>query len=425
MIKLITVLAGLAAIVSGYYEVSLTRLNSAQLERILRIRPETDSFHGIRLSVVLLAMQTAAVFADLVFLLLLAILLIVPGWNPTHYLIFLLIGFAVQIVGRSFLPMVILFRERTSLKSIESTLFIACSYAFYPVVALIELISVQINRLLYSKTDEDRITYAEETIKSIINVGEKEGIFKEDDGEMLQSIVEFSETLVREVMTPRIDMQCIEIEDTLLDLVNLVITSGYSKIPVYRERIDEIVGILYAKDILQFWDNPRESVKIGEFMRSPYFIPETKKVRDLLREFQKEKMHMAVVVDEYGGVAGLVTIEDLLEEIVGEIHDEYDVEQRMIQSVSQDVWTVDAKIDLDELEEILDIEFPRDGYETLGGFLFDQLGRIPALGEIVHFRNFTIEILEADERRILKVSIYKNPAGDEVPGDRESNAESG
>jgi CBS domain containing-hemolysin-like protein len=412
MFKVFTGLAGLLSVLLSYYSVSLTRLNSAQIERVLGIESETDTFRGIRPAHLLLALQIAAVCIEIVFLLGLANIVFSHGWSVRTGIIFLVIALSIEIFGWSFLPSAFPMRDRNALVSGEAILFMCCTYLLIPITILIEFISVQIQKIFFPRTDEERISDAEETIKSIINVGEKEGIFKEDDGEMLQSIVEFSETIVREVMTPRIDLKCLDIESSLPEFIDLVIESGYSKIPVYRERIDDIVGNLYAKDVLKFWNNTGGEINIGDIMRQPYFIPETKKVRDLLREFQRDKMHMAIVVDEYGGVAGVVTIEDLLEEIVGEIHDEYDTEQEMIQTISDASWDVDAKIDLDELEEFLDFEFPRDNYETLGGFLFAQIGRIPAIGEIVNYGSLKIRIKDADDRRISRVIIYKYESGE-------------
>ncbi len=407
VLTLIVSVSGIVGIILLYYSVSLGRMNSAQLERVLRLSSEQDEFHGIPIRYIALSIHIAAMIFQVIFFVSFFLYLVPHGGTARNVLVVVGVAVLFELTGRMYLPGAFPLRRRQHFSKTEDILFVLCGYVFFPVSYVMQLLVSQTVKILYPKTEEERITDAEDTIKSIIDAGEKDGIFKEDDGELLQSIVEFSETIVREVMTPRIDLKCIEINQSLNDFIQMVIESGYSKIPVYRERIDEISGVLYAKDVLQFWNEPRGSVNLERIARNPYFIPETKKVQDLLREFQKEKLHLAIVVDEYGGVAGLVTIEDLLEEIVGEIHDEYDVEQEMIRQQGENVWLIDARIDLDELEDLLDFEFPQNNYETLGGFIFDQMGRIPAKGESLQFRNLDFVIEDANERRISKVKITK------------------
>ncbi|HPQ41053.1 MAG TPA: hemolysin family protein [bacterium] len=267
----------------------------------------------------------------------------------------------------------------------------------------------RISGALSPRSEDERMAQAEETIRSIIDAGEKDGVFLSDEGEMLQSILEMSETIVREVMTPRIDLQAVEISSSIDDFIAKVVETGFSKIPVYQERVDNIVGILYAKDVLQYWRNKDTDVTLDTLKRAATFVPETKRISILLREFQNEKKHLAIVVDEFGGVAGLVTIEDLLEEIVGEIHDEYDQEQETIRNISENAWEVAARIDLDELGEEIDFEFPDDNYETLGGFLFHKFGRIPVPGESYVHENLTFKVIKANDRRIETVLISVEP----------------
>ena len=418
-------LSGFASFLIIYYSTAINRSNSAQLERFLRINNEGSDesyFQGIRLSLFKISLQIASLFCEIFFLLFLAAYLFSPKLDLTRAIAFCVIGIAYEIFSRTFLPSGLPLRGRTGITSIEKLLFSFLSYVFFPVAYTIEKASRYVLRTFHPKTDSERLSDVEDAIKSIIDVGEKEGLFKDDDGELIQSIVDFSETIVREVMSPRIDLQSVEINQHLDDFISVVIETGYSKIPVYRQRIDNIEGILYAKDVLKYWKTSDVSVRLEEIIRPPYFIPETKKVRDLLREFQGEKIHMAVVVDEYGGVAGIVTIEDLLEEIVGEIHDEYDVEQKLIHPLGENSWLADARIDLDELEEIINFEFPRDSYETLGGFLFDQMGHVPVVGEKHDYENLGIEIKEANDRQILRVVIQRRtPAEDQLPMEDQSN----
>jgi CBS domain containing-hemolysin-like protein len=247
----------------------------------------------------------------------------------------------------------------------------------------------------------------EEEIRGLISAGEKEGVLEEGEREMLHSIFEFGDTRVSEVMIPRVDMVAIEEGITLDLLLNLIKEKRHSRIPVYREDIDEIVGIFYVKDLLGLWREDQE-IKVKDLMRSPYFVPELKKVSDLLHEFQKKKVHMAIVVDEYGGVSGLVTLEDLLEEIVGEIRDEYDVEEILYKRLEDGSILVNAKMDIGEANKKLKINIPEDDDpETVGGFILDLLGRVPRRGEEVEYKNLKIIIVEANEHSLSKLKIKK------------------
>lgn len=390
-----------------YYAVAIQSVPIPQLDRLVRKSDTPGNLDSLRIQVI--GVRLAALLMEVVFFLGLAVQFNVTVHNPTRLILFVFIGMAFEILGRIFFPQSLPMRERDAFNALERGVFRICGIICYPISAILFHLSESTVNLLFPKTDTERMAEVEETIKSIIDVGEAGGIFKEADGEMLQSIVDFSETIVREVMTPRIDMMTINMAQPLDEFIQMIVESSYSKIPAYRDRIDNIEGILFAKDTLRFWNSSDAPVKLEDILRPAYFVPETKKVRDLLREFQKEKVHIAIVVDEYGGVAGLVTIEDLLEEIVGEIHDEYDEEESLIHPQSADSWIVDARMDLDELGDIIGIEFPDENYETLGGFLFDQMGCIPAPGETHQFGVLSFEILEANERRILKTLLRKPP----------------
>ncbi len=388
-----------------YYAVALQSLPIPQLERLIGQRDSGSSSNYLRIR--LIGVRIVAIFMEVTFFLGLALQIRLSISDPYRIALFVGLGLTFEIIARIFLPLSLPLRERESFNRFERGVLELCGVVCYPIaIALIRLSEGTVN-LLFPKTDNERMAEVEETIQSIIDVGEAGGIFKADDGEMLQSIVEFSETIVREVMTPRIDMMTIDINRPLDEFIDLIVESSYSKIPAYRDQIDNIIGVLFAKDTLRFWGPDHSDVKLEDILRPVSFVPETKKVRDLLREFQKDKVHIAIVVDEYGGVAGLVTIEDLLEEIVGEIHDEYDEEESLIHLQDDGSWIVDARIDLDELSEIVGIEFPDENYETLGGFLFDKMGRIPAPGEKHRFDALAIEIIEANERRILKAQLRK------------------
>jgi putative hemolysin len=225
---------------------------------------------------------------------------------------------------------------------------------------------------------------------------------------LLQSIVDFGGTLVREVMTPRPDIVAIRDNSTIADLRALFREQEYSRFPVYRENLDNIVGVVFVKDLIQLLDGAiTPDAPIEGLLRPATFVPETKRVPELLKEFQRKQVQIAIVVDEYGGTAGLVTIEDLLEEIVGEIRDEYDVETEPVVDEGHGSFVFSAKVSIDEFRDRLDVEIEDDGFETVGGYLLTRVGRVPAVGETFEIDGLTIEVLEAERRRIHKVRVRK------------------
>jgi putative hemolysin len=229
-----------------------------------------------------------------------------------------------------------------------------------------------------------------------------EGDISDAEGrELLQSIVDFTETVVREVMTPRPDIIAIRVDATLPDLRVLFREEQYSRIPVYRENLDNILGIVYVKDLVAL--PPGAEPPMTTLMRSAYFVPESKRVSELLKEMQRRQVQMAIVVDEYGGTAGLVTVEDLLEEIVGEIRDEYDVESETVVEEPDGSFVFSGKVNVDEVRDRLGVEIEREGFETVGGFLLSHLGRMPYVGEIIEVGGLVFEVLEVERRRITKV----------------------
>jgi len=206
-------------------------------------------------------------------------------------------------------------------------------------------------------------------------------------------------------MTPRLDIVAIEINELIPALIQRIIDNGYSRIPCYTDRIDNINGIIFAKDLLTHWGKSNEDIVLTGLLREAMFIPETKKITQLLKEFQINKNHMAIVVDEYGGVSGLVTIEDLLEEIVGEIRDEYDNEVDQIQVLEDNSLKVDARVNVEELEEYFNITIPRSDFDTVGGLIFHILGRVPKEGEEIRYEKLVMKILKAEERRVRLIHV--------------------
>jgi CBS domain containing-hemolysin-like protein len=237
----------------------------------------------------------------------------------------------------------------------------------------------------------------------------EEGVISEEEGrELLQSVVDFTETVVREVMTPRPDIVAIRADATLQDLRTLFREELYSRIPVYRENLDNIVGIVFVKDLVAL--PPGAEPPLTTLMRSAYMVPESKRVSELLKEMQRRQAQMAIVVDEYGGTAGLVTVEDLLEEIVGEIRDEYDVESDTVVEEAEGTFVFSGKVSVDEVRDRLGVEIEREGFETLGGYLLSHLGRMPYVGETFEVDDLAVEVLEVERRRITKVRVRRREA---------------
>ncbi len=248
----------------------------------------------------------------------------------------------------------------------------------------------------------------EKELQDAINSSEEEGILNESEGDMLQSIFDFGDTIVREVMVPRTDMVCCPADATLSGFLELIIRSGHSRVPLFEGSTDKIVGVVYAKDLLRNWGANDETLTLIEVMRTPYFIPETKRIDDLLKDFRTRRVHMAIAVDEYGGTSGLITIEDLLEEIVGDIQDEYDLEIPWMQPQDDGTLLVDARANVEELEEYYDIEIPREKFDTVGGYLFHLLGNVPQKGEKVSDNGLVLMVEDSDERKIEKVRVWRD-----------------
>ncbi|WP_292364679.1 MULTISPECIES: hemolysin family protein [unclassified Methanoculleus] len=248
----------------------------------------------------------------------------------------------------------------------------------------------------------------EEEIKEWIDVGEEEGTIEEEERDMLYSVLRFGDTTVREVMTPRVDVVMLEDVSTLENALSLFNETGFSRIPVYHEHIDNVVGLLNVKDVFSAVFRQQTSATIRNLMYEPYFVPESKKIDELLKELQVKKQHMAVVLDEYGSFTGIVTVEDMLEELVGEIMDEFDEEEPEVQQIEEGVYLVDARAWVEHLNEDLDLDLPlTDTYESIGGLVIDRLGHIPRRGEVVKVEEskITLVVMQMRGRRIVKVKL--------------------
>ncbi len=292
-----------------------------------------------------------------------------------------------------------------------------------PIVFLLTKLSDTVVRFS-KKNEEEDPTLTEDEFKILVNVGQEEGVFDESESEMINSIMEFDETYVKAIMVPRIDIVAVDVDDTINDALRLIRDGGHSRIPAFEDSIDNIVGILYAKDIFEHLDADFNELKVKELIRDAYYIPETKKVSDLLNELRLKKVHMAIILDEYGGTNGLVTIEDLIEEIIGDIQDEYDVEEDLIVMHSDNQLIADARAPIGDVEEAFDIELDEEILEdseadSIGGLAFENLGGIPEVGDEVTVDRFHIRIADVSGRRITKVEVTLLPPAEEEDDDDE------
>jgi len=280
-------------------------------------------------------------------------------------------------------------------------------YLFVPLVSIFHTFTEWMTHIF--KINKNKVLLSEEELLSLVDVGEEKGTLEQEEKEMIHSIFEFGETTVREIMVPRIDMISIPTDSDLETLLGLIRKYMHSRIPIYQDKIDNITGIIYTKDLLPYMDEEKpKKIDLQSLARKAYFVPEQKKIDELLREFQTEKIHMAIVVDEYGGTAGLVTLEDIIEEIVGEIQDEHDTEESLYQKISESEFLVDGGMDLEELNEELQFNLPtEEGVETLAGFLYGLFGSVPHEKQEIEHNDYLFVIEKVIRRRIKQVRILK------------------
>ncbi|MFH1092257.1 MAG: hemolysin family protein [Pseudomonadota bacterium] len=256
-----------------------------------------------------------------------------------------------------------------------------------------------------------------EEIQDLIDHGAEQGVITPGEGEMIQSIFELGDTVAREIMVPRTGISALAAGSPVSQVIDLIIESGHTRLPIYQGDIDHIVGILHAKDLLSSWGVSAQEPLPTAITRPPYFVPETKKLLDLLSELRARKSHMAIVLDEYGGTAGLVTLEDVIEEIIGDIRDEYDVEEELITRIDKETILVDARLNLEELADYLGVELPEGEYETVGGFVTDLTGRVPQENEQVVYQDLLMTIRSADERKVNQIEIKHPPSTGNLASD--------
>lgn len=268
---------------------------------------------------------------------------------------------------------------------------------------------VHVTQVTTESADEDADDDGEH-LQALIDVGEEEGILEEDEGELIQSIIEFGDTQAGEVMTPRTDIVALSITASVREARDVMVESKYSRLPVYREQIEDVVGIIYVRDLLTYWAEGKEDDGIEPLLRPAYFVPESKSVDELLEEMQKAHVQLSLVIDEYGGLAGLVTVEDILEEIVGEIEDEDIESEDIVEIVEGDdgYYDVLGSTEVGKIERLFDFEIEDDDFTTIAGLVIRESGRVPAVGTQLSFRGLDVEVLEADDRRIGRLRLRRS-----------------
>lgn len=325
----------------------------------------------------------------------------------TNYFITAGLPRAVLIAFLTMLPLFLVFREvlpNIIARRDPERIILALLPAFRVYASVVTPISRPLSRVVrwLGKEEDEAEEASEEEVQAFIETGEEEGILEGDEGKLVQSIVDFGDTIVREVMTPRPEIVAIRRDATLDELGHLLVQEKYSRLPAYENDLDHIVGLVFAIDLLDYRDAPAAD-PIEPLIRKVRFVPETKKVSEMLDEFQNSQSTMAIVIDEYGGTSGLVTVEDLLEEIVGDIHDEFDeVDQEVVQE-DEGVYLVSGRADIDEVKDQLHLEVNGKGFETVSGFLLDSLGRVPQTGEVIDLEGMKVFVVDADGQRINKV----------------------
>ena len=345
--------------------------------------------------------------------------------DPRLVLVGLFAGLILAGIFRQLVPLFI------STRNPEGTLLFLLPVVrpFFPIMTFV---ADPFQRLFDRSRRKDQITETGDIeeedgdsgdLQALIDVGEAEGILEEEEGELIHSIIEFGDTRVSEVMTPRPDIVAVPENATVREARDVILDSKYSRLPVYREQIDNVEGMIYVRDLLQYWAEGREDECIKSLVRSVYFIPETKPVAELLEEMQKAHAQLAMVIDEYGGICGLVTVEDILEEIVGEIEDE-DIAGEELEDIVEGEngsYEVLGSTEIGKIERLFDMEIEDDDFTTIAGLVVNESGRVPAAGEGLTIRGLEVEVLEADERRILRLRVGKAQEEDASELDHEES----
>jgi CBS domain containing-hemolysin-like protein len=409
MIPLTLFLLGLAAVYVGTVETAFSALMKLSL-RLMAERGRDDRLLGRYLDDPIELFVPARLLLGISFSLATVLFAVLTGGSGVSFrsIATLLACVAVYIViCEHLLPSLIVRRNPEKVLTALLPSFTVIARAMLPISGpLVRLVtSGKAERLAAAPDPPD--TEAGEVAHAYLEAGEEQGLIEGDEKRLLQSIVDFGDTLAREVMTPRPDIVAVRADASVADLRALFREQEYSRFPVYKDNLDNILGVIRVKDLLQIDAAELDRHPITPLVRPATFVPETKRVPELLKEFQRKQVQIAIVVDEYGGTAGLVTLEDLIEEIVGEIRDEDDVESEPIVDEGHGSYVFSAKVSFEDLRDRLGIETEPEGFETVGGYVLARLGRVPAVGESFELDGVQVEVLEAERRRIHKVRFRK------------------
>lgn len=318
------------------------------------------------------------------------------------------IGASITLIFGDLVPEAIGTSKADTLAGLSINPMRGLIFIFSPLTITILFISKFISSIFGSGQQVNLVT--EEEIMTLVNAGHSGGTIEDEEKDMIYSVLQLGESTARELMTPRIDIIALDVKNTVMDALTIFVESGFSRVPIYEESVDNVIGLLYAKDILTLMRNndSLENQPIRDLIRSSYFVPETKRADELLKELQARNVHLAIVVDEYGGTSGLVTIENLIEEIIGDIRDEYDTDEEEEYILEQDgTYMISASMDLDDVNELLDCSIDTTDADTLGGFIFLTLGRVPMLDEAIDTQYLHMTVKSIDGHRIRKVEVVR------------------
>ncbi|MDH4220348.1 MAG: hemolysin family protein [Candidatus Aminicenantes bacterium] len=394
-------LSFLAMFLVSLFHISLALSSKISISRLLE---DKDKKYRQRILDIYDELKIAIEFIRILFLIafLVYIYMVFPRLRFWPLWLFL-ISLGIYVVTFDILPRLISLKYRDRIIA-----------SFLPSFRIPYIISKPLLLLSKAKTfakeqEEEQREASEEEIQALIEEAKEEGIIEKEEGVLLKSVVEFGDTVAKEIMTPRVELICIRKDATIGRLRDLVIKEKHSRIPVYKDRVDNIEGVILAKDLLEYSDEVHKASSIEPLIRPVHFVPESMKVSELLKGLQNRREKLAIVVDEHGGVSGLVTMEDLMEEIVGEIQDEYDHEEVQFIEEGPFDYIVLGDAEVEELEDLFDIDFAQDEYITVSGLITHSLGRLPYKGEKLELKGLLLEILEVDQKRIKKLRITKAP----------------
>jgi len=401
-------LSFLAAFLFSLFHLSLSSHSKISLSRFLE---EKDKKYRTKILEAFDEIKTAVGFLRIIFLIAFLVYLFTVFPRLRFWPLWMfLISLGIHFVFFDSLPRL--------LNALNTKRILGLFLPSYGLVRILASPLLAIARIKTSGEEQEELREAsDEEIQAFIEEAQEEGIIETEERGLLKSVVEFGDTVVREIMTPRVDMTAVKKDFTIENLRKLVIKEKHSRVLVYKDMVDNVEGIVIAKDLLEYADDKLKNSSIEPLIRPVYYVPESMKVAELLKELQKRKQKLAVVVDEHGGVSGLVTIEDLVEEIVGEIQDEYDREEVQITKRGPSDYIVSGDAEVEEIEELFDLEFTEGNYVTIGGLITHHFRRLPDIGEKLQIQGLSLEILEVDQKTIKKLRITKQ-------GEEESDEES-